>query len=90
MRPTGTCYTVPWTFHVQNPNGSKGEIKYISNNKYKKTTKKSSALAPQPPCQSKILGLDGHTLCVNSGQICVLEKGDEVGLSSFLKGHDSR
>ena len=29
------------------------------------------------------------TLGVDSGEVGVLEEGDEVGLGSFLKGHDS-
>ena len=36
----------------------------------------------------QVLGLDGDTLSVDSGQVGVLEEGDEVSLSSLLKGHD--
>lgn len=37
----------------------------------------------------QVLGLDGDTLSVDGGQVGVLEEGDEVGLSSLLKGHHS-
>ena len=36
----------------------------------------------------KILGLDGNTLSVDSGQVGVLEERDKVSLSSFLESHD--
>ena len=31
-----------------------------------------------------------HTLGVDGSEVSVLEEGDEVGLSSLLKGHDRR
>lgn len=33
--------------------------------------------------------IHGDTLSVNSGQVSVLEKGDEVSLGSFLESHHS-
>ena len=36
----------------------------------------------------EILGLDGNTLGVDSGQVSILEERDEVCLSSLLEGHD--
>ena len=36
----------------------------------------------------EILGLDGYSLGVDSGQVGVLEQGDEVGFGSLLEGHD--
>jgi hypothetical protein len=37
-----------------------------------------------------VLGHDGDTLGVDSGQVGVLEQTHEVGLSSFLEGQDGR
>ena len=34
--------------------------------------------------------IHGDTLSVNGGEVSVLEQGDKVGLSSFLKSHDGR
>ena len=53
-----------------------------------RSTKSLCTLAPKPPCKGKVLGLDGHTLGVDSGKVGVLEKGDKVRLSSFLESHD--
>ena len=33
---------------------------------------------------------DGDTLGVDGSEVSVLEQGDKVGLSSFLKSHDGR
>ena len=37
----------------------------------------------------QVLGLDGDTLSVDSGQVGVLEEGDEVGLGGLLQCHNS-
>jgi len=37
-----------------------------------------------------VLGHNCDTLAVNSTQLCVLEKTDEVGLRRLLKGENSR
>ena len=50
--------------------------------------RKHTVIATTETDTYKVLGLDGHTLSVNGGQVGVLEEGDEVGLSSLLKGHD--
>ena len=34
--------------------------------------------------------IHGDTLGVNGSEVSVLEQGDKVGLSSFLKSHDGR
>ena len=52
--------------------------------------KNLGTLAAQPPGKSEILGLNGHTLGVDRGKICVFEKGDEVSLSGLLQSHDGR
>ena len=36
------------------------------------------------------MNVHGDTLGVDGGQVGVFEEGDEVGLGSFLKSHDSR
>ena len=36
----------------------------------------------------EILGLDGHTLSVDSSQVGVLEEGHQVCLGGLLEGHD--
>jgi len=43
----------------------------------------------EAPGKGEILGLNGYTLSMDSGQVGVLEKGDEVSLSSFLESHHS-
>ena len=45
-------------------------------------------LATETAGKGKILGLNGDTLSVDSGQVGVFEEGDEVSLSCFLEGHD--
>ena len=47
-------------------------------------------LATQPPCECKVLRLDGDTLCVDCGEVGVLKERDEVSLRRLLQGHDSR
>lgn len=42
-------------------------------------------LATQTAGKRDILGLDGHTLGMNGGQVGVLEQGDQVSLGSLLK-----
>ena len=50
----------------------------------------SRSLPTETTCECKILGLDGNTLGVDSGQVGVLKERDKVCLSGFLQGHDSR
>jgi len=50
----------------------------------------SSALTAETTSEGKILGLNSDTPGVDGSQVGVLEEGDEVGLSSLLKGHNSR
>lgn len=38
--------------------------------------------------QLDILGHDGDSLGVDGAQVCVFEESDQVGLASFLQGHD--
>lgn len=40
--------------------------------------------------QLDILGHDGNTLSVNGAQVGVFKETDQVGLRSFLQGHDGR
>jgi len=47
-------------------------------------------LATETSGEGEILRLDGHTLSVDGSQVCVLEEGDQVSLSSFLEGHHGR
>jgi len=47
-------------------------------------------LATETTSQGEILGLNGDTLCVDGGQVGVLEQGHEVSLGGLLKGHDGR
>ena len=58
--------------------------------KHTKQLERLSALAPQPPSQSEILGLNSDTLSVDGGQVGVFKEGDKVGLSGLLQGHDGR
>ena len=65
-------------YNVQDVEETKGERK----------TETLCTLAPKPPCEGKILGLDGHTLSVDGGKVGVFEKGDEVSLGGLLESHD--
>ena len=47
-----------------------------------------STLSTDAAGELDVLGHDGHTLGVDGAQVGVLEKTDEVGLASLLKGHD--
>ena len=49
-----------------------------------------SALATDTAGQLDVLGHDGDTLGVDGTQVGVFEETDEVGLGSFLEGHDGR
>ena len=40
--------------------------------------------------QLNVLRHDSYTLCVDSAQVCVLEKPDQVGLGSLLESKNSR
>ena len=40
--------------------------------------------------EREVTGHDGDSLGVDSAEVGVLEKGNEVGLSSFLEGEHSR
>jgi len=46
------------------------------------------ALTTETAGEGQVLGLDGNTLSVDSSQVRVLEKRNEVGLSSLLERHD--
>ena len=48
-----------------------------------------NTLSPESAGQLEILGLDRDTLGVNRSKVGVLKQGDEVGLSGFLKSHNS-
>jgi len=48
------------------------------------------ALTTEAAGELEVLGLDGDTLGVDSGEVGVLEEGDEVSLGSLLKSADSR
>jgi len=48
------------------------------------------ALTTEAAGKGEVLRLDGDSLGVNSGQVSVFEKGNEVGLASLLKGEDGR
>ena len=45
-----------------------------------------STLTADAACQLNVLGHDGDTLGVNGSQVGVLEKTNQVGLSSLLEG----
>ncbi|RUP46741.1 hypothetical protein BC936DRAFT_146577 [Jimgerdemannia flammicorona] len=45
-------------------------------------------LAPEPPGELDVFGLDGNALGVNGSKIGVLEEGDEVSLRGLLQGAD--
>jgi hypothetical protein len=49
-----------------------------------------SAFTTKTTGELQILGLDGNTLGMDGGQIGIFEEGDEISLSSFLEGHNSR
>ena len=49
-----------------------------------------SAFATDAAGQLDVLGHDGNSLGVDGAQVGVLEESNQVGLASFLKGHDSR
>lgn len=55
----------------------------------KRKTETLCALAPEPPREGEILGLDGDTLSVDGSEVGVFEEGDEVSLGGLLEGHDS-
>ena len=42
------------------------------------------------PSELEVLRLDGDSLGVDSGQVGVLEEGDEVSLGRLLESHDGR
>jgi len=46
-------------------------------------------LTTETPGKGEILGLNSHALSMDSSQVGVLEKGDEVSLGSFLESHHS-
>ena len=46
------------------------------------------ALTAESAGKGNVLGLDGDTLGVDSGQVGVLEERDEVGLGRLLESHD--
>lgn len=48
----------------------------------------SGPLTTEAASEGQILGLDGNTLGVDSGEVCVLEERDEVCLRRLLQGHD--
>jgi histone H3 len=48
------------------------------------------SLASESSSELEILGLDGNSLGVDSGQVGVLEERDEVSLGSFLESSDGR
>jgi histone H3 len=47
------------------------------------------SLSSESSSELQVLGLDGHSLGVDGGQVGVLEQGDEVSLRSLLEGEDS-
>jgi len=49
-----------------------------------------SAFATDTASELDVLGHDGYTLGVDSAQVGILEKTDEVSLASLLEGHDGR
>jgi hypothetical protein len=46
------------------------------------------SLSSESSSELEILGLDGNSLGVDSGQVGVFKQGNEVSLGSFLKGSD--
>lgn len=48
------------------------------------------ALPPEAARQRHVLRLDRHALSVNSGQVCILEKRDQMRFRCFLEGHEGR
>ena len=47
-----------------------------------------AALSADAAGELDVLGHDGHALGMDGAEVGVLEEGDEVGLSGFLKGDD--
>ena len=50
----------------------------------------SRPLPAQAACKSKVLWLDGNTLCVNGGEVGILKEGDKICFCRLLQCHDGR
>ena len=48
------------------------------------------ALSTDATSQLNVLGHDGHALGVDSTQVCIFKKANQVSLSSLLQSKDSR
>jgi len=48
------------------------------------------ALTTEATGQGEVLGLNGNTLGMDSGQVSIFEEGHQVGLASLLKSKDGR
>ena len=48
-----------------------------------------STLTPDSASQLDVLGHDGHSLGVDSAQVSIFEKTNQVCFGCFLKSHDS-
>jgi hypothetical protein len=49
---------------------------------------RSGTLPTEPASELEILGLDGNTLGVDSGEVGILEERDKVRLRSLLERHN--
>jgi len=67
-----------------------GRLKAILVRLYPEQERRLRALTTDAAGKLDVLGHDGHTLGVDGGEVGVLEKANQVGLSGLLEGKDGR
>jgi len=64
--------------------------KFMNRSKRNQKGESRDTLATEAAGELQVLGLDSDTLSMDGSEVSILEEGDEVSLSSFLEGHNSR
>ena len=48
-----------------------------------------SSFSTNAACELYVLWHNGYSFCMDGAQVCIFKETNEIGLGSFLKGHDS-